>query len=37
LMKKIGSMEKIRKTPYEELKKLIGSKKASILTKYLTE
>jgi excinuclease ABC subunit C len=37
LMKKIGSMEKIRKTPYEELKKLIGSKKASILTKYITE
>jgi excinuclease ABC subunit C len=37
LMKKIGSMEKIRKTPYEELKNLIGSKKASILTKYLTE
>ncbi len=37
LMKKIGSMEKIRKTPFEKLKKLIGSKKASILYKYLTE
>jgi len=37
LMKKIGSVEKIRKTPFEELKKLIGSKKASILSKFLTE
>ena len=37
LMKKIGSMEKIRKTPFEELKKLIGSKKALILNRFLTE
>jgi len=37
LMKKIGSMEKIRKTPFEELEKLIGSKKALILNRFLTE
>lgn len=37
LMKKIGSMEKIRKTPFNELTTLIGPKKASILTRFFTE
>ncbi len=35
LMKKIGSIEKIRKTPYEDLKKLIGPKKVSLLSEFL--
>lgn len=34
LMKEIGSMEKIRQTPHNELEKLIGQKKASILTEF---
>ncbi len=37
LLKKVGSIEKIRKTPYNDLEKLIGTKKASILYKYLTD
>lgn len=35
LLKKIGSIEKIRKTPVEEIEKLIGVKKTAILTGYL--
>jgi excinuclease ABC subunit C len=37
LLKKIGSLEKIRKTPLDELKKIIGTHKASILHKKLTD
>ena len=36
LLKKIGSMDKIRRTPYSSLEKLIGPKKATIIYKYLT-
>jgi excinuclease ABC subunit C len=35
LLKKIGSIEKIRKTSIEEIEKLIGAKKTAILTGYL--
>ncbi|OFY66242.1 MAG: excinuclease ABC subunit C [Bacteroidetes bacterium RBG_13_43_22] len=37
LMKKIGSVEKIKNTPLKELEKLIGSHKASILHKNITK
>jgi excinuclease ABC subunit C len=35
LMNKIGSVEKIRSTPYSTIEKLIGPKKASLLTEFL--
>jgi excinuclease ABC subunit C len=35
LLKKIGSLEKIRKAPFEDLQKLIGTHKASILFENL--
>lgn len=35
LLKEIGSVEKIRNTSFDTLKKLIGNKKAAILVKYL--
>lgn len=35
LLKEIGSVEKIRNTPLEELQKLIGKRKALLLTEYL--
>jgi excinuclease ABC subunit C len=35
LLKKIGSIDKIKKSSFEELEKLIGTKKAEILTRYL--
>ncbi|MCX6300918.1 MAG: excinuclease ABC subunit UvrC [Bacteroidia bacterium] len=35
LFKKIGSLEKIRKTPFEDLQKLIGTHKASVLSENL--
>ncbi|MGD0341507.1 MAG: excinuclease ABC subunit UvrC [Bacteroidales bacterium] len=35
LLKKIGSIEKIRKCSFRELEKLIGTKKAEILTRYI--
>ncbi len=35
LLKEIGSVEKIRKTPVTTLQKLIGVKKTAILTRYL--
>jgi excinuclease ABC subunit C len=35
LLKKIGSLEKIKKSSFSELEKLIGTKKAEILTRYL--
>ncbi len=34
LLKKIGSSEKIRNTSFEELKNLVGMKKASLLVKF---
>jgi excinuclease ABC subunit C len=34
LLKEIGSVEKIRNAPFEELKKLIGNKKAIALTEF---
>jgi excinuclease ABC, C subunit len=35
LLTKIGSLEKIRKCSFTELEKLVGTKKAEILTRYL--
>jgi excinuclease ABC subunit C len=35
LLKKIGSLEKIKKCSFDELEKLIGTKKAEILTRYI--
>jgi excinuclease ABC subunit C len=35
LLRKIGSLEKIKKSTFSELEKLIGTKKAEILTRYL--
>jgi excinuclease ABC subunit C len=35
LLKEIGSLEKIRKSTFPELEKLIGTKKAEIITRYL--
>ncbi len=35
LLKKIGSIEKIRNTSFEELKNIVGKKKATILIQYL--
>ena len=34
LLKEIGSMEKIKNTPFEDLKKLVGKQKAVILTDF---
>jgi len=35
LLKEIGSVEKIKKSSFEELKNLIGEQKASLLTEFL--
>jgi excinuclease ABC subunit C len=35
LLKKIGSIDKIKKSSFGELEKLIGTKKAEIITRYL--
>jgi excinuclease ABC subunit C len=34
LLKEIGSVERIRKIPFDELKKLIGNQKAMVLTEF---
>jgi ERCC4-type nuclease len=34
-LKEIGSVEKIKKSSFEELKNLIGEQKASLLTEFL--